>query len=80
MSPPIRGGNAILAWAGAAVVELNRNVVYDPATDGWLRLPALPEPAGHPPFDSWGAERALLRIEERGNGAIEVHVLVPARR
>jgi len=78
--PPTRGGRVILAWTGAAVVELNRNAVYDPATDGWLRLPALPEPAGHWPSQSWGAERALLRIEERTTGAIEVHVLVPARR
>jgi hypothetical protein len=78
--PPIRGGKVILAWTGAAVVELNRNAVYDPATDGWLRLPALPEPAGRSPSQSWGAERALLRVEERPTGAIEVHVLVPARR
>jgi hypothetical protein len=78
--PPIRGGRVDLAWAGAAVVELNRNAVYDPATDGWLRLPAPPEPAGHWPSQSWGAERALLRIEERPTGAIEVHLLVPARR
>jgi len=78
--PPIRGGKVILAWTGAAVVELNRNAVYDPATDGWLRLPARPEPAGRSPSQSWGAERALLRVEERPTGAIEVHVLVPARR
>jgi len=78
--PPIRGGSVILAWAGAAVVELNRNAVYDPATDGWLRLPAEPEPAGRSSSHSWGAERALLRVEERPTGAIEVHVLVPARR
>jgi hypothetical protein len=78
--PPIRGGRVLLAWTGAAIVDLNRNAVHDPATDGWRRLPALPEPAGHPPLDSWSAERALLRIEERATGAIEVHVLVPARR
>jgi len=78
--PPLRGGSMNLAGAGAAVVELNRNAVYDPARDGWLRLPALPEPAGHWPTQSWGAERALLRVEERPTGAIEVHVLVPAKR
>jgi hypothetical protein len=69
-----------LVWTGSALVETWANAVYDPATDGWLRLPALPEPAGYPPFDSWGAERGLLRTEERGDGAIDVHVLVPARR
>jgi hypothetical protein len=77
---PGRGSRADLAWTGAALVETWANAVYDPATDGWLRLPARPEPPGHPPFDSWGAEHALLRIEERADGAIEVHVLVPARR
>jgi hypothetical protein len=69
-----------LVWTGAALVAALANTVYDPATDGWLRLPALPEPAGHPPIDSWGAERALLRVEERATGAVEVHVLVPAGR
>jgi len=79
IAPP-RSGGTLLAWAGAAVVAPFENAVYDPATDGWLRLPALPEPVGRSPSHSWGAERALLRIEERTTGAIEVHVLVPARR
>lgn len=73
-------GGVDLAWTGAALVEPLANAVYDPSADGWLRLPAEAEPAAAPPLNAWGAARALLRIEERDNGAIEVQVLVPARR
>jgi hypothetical protein len=69
-----------LAWTGASLVDSSENAVYDPATDRWLRLPALPEPAARRPSRSVGAERALLRTEARTTGAIDVYLLVPARR
>jgi hypothetical protein len=73
-------GDVDLAWTGAALVDPSENAVYDPATDRWLRLPALPEPAARRPLRSMGAERALLRMEGRSTGAIDVYLLVPARR
>jgi hypothetical protein len=79
ITPPPRRGRVILAWAGAAVVDPFRQVVYDPAADRWLRLPAEPERAGGPPLTSWGVERALLRTYVRATGAVQVQVLVPAR-
>jgi Kelch motif len=73
-------GEVDLAWTGAALVDPSENAVYDPATDRWLRLPAVPEPAARRPSRSTGAERALLRMEGRTTGAIDVYLLVPARR
>jgi hypothetical protein len=72
-------GNLTFAWAGAAVVAPDKGVVYDPAADRWLRLPAAPDPAARPPLRSLGTERALLRTRERASGAVQVYVLVPAR-
>jgi hypothetical protein len=77
--PPRRGGPTMLAWAGAAVVELSRNTVHDPATDRWLPLPPRPVRAGAPPLKSWGVERALLWTDQRAGGAFQAYVLVPDR-
>jgi hypothetical protein len=80
IAPPSRqGGPTNLAWAGAAVVELSRHTVYDPATDGWLPLPPRPDRAAGPPLRSWGVERALLWVPERASGAVQAYVLVPDR-
>jgi hypothetical protein len=77
-SPPLRG-RLRLAWAGAAVVELSSNAVYDPAGDRWLPLPAPPSPAS-PPFVSAGIERPLVRIDSPSRGGpIQLYVLEPAR-
>jgi hypothetical protein len=77
-SPPLRG-RLRLAWAGAAVVELSSNAVYDPAGDHWLPLPAPPSRAA-PPFRSAGIERALVRIDSpSGGGPIQLYVLEPAK-
>jgi hypothetical protein len=77
-SPPLRG-RLRLAWAGAAVVELSGNTVYDPAGDRWLPLPAPPSRAS-PPFVSAGIERALVRIDSpSGGGPIQLYVLDPAK-
>jgi hypothetical protein len=81
IAPPPRPRARIdLTWTGAALVAPSDDAVYDPATDAWLRLPAEPEAAGRPPRRSWGAEHALLRMEPRPDGAVELHLLVPARR
>jgi hypothetical protein len=77
---PGRYGVVDLAWTGASLVDSAENAVYDPATDRWLRLPALPEPAARRPQRASAAERALLRTEGRSDGAIDVYLLVPVRR
>jgi hypothetical protein len=76
--PPLRG-RLRLAWAGAAVVELSSNAVYDPAGDRWLPLPAPPSRAD-PPFVSAGIERPLVRIASpTSGGPIQLYVLEPAK-
>ncbi len=77
---PLRpSGSVTLAWAGAAVVAPDKGVVYTPATNRWLRLPAAPDAATSLPPSSWGVERALLRTHDRATGAFQVYVLIPAR-
>ena len=52
---PLRG-RPRLVWAGAAVVELSSNAVYDPASNHWLPLPE-PAKGAAPPLPSAGPER-----------------------
>ena len=78
--PRIVGQLRLLTGDLASAEDIAQEAFIRAASRWRQRLPAEPEPAGRSPSQSWGAERALLRVEERANGAIEVHVLAPARR